>query len=250
MARDRLRQRKRAAYVGPWLPVPVETGEASADDDDPERRYGMIESISYAFLLACEALTPRQRAVLLLRDVLDHTVEETAQALGLSAVNVKTTHHRARAAMQAYDAARLRPTRDMQAKTRAALERLSLALSVGDAGAAEAALDPSALTTTDAGGDYRAALRDVTGASRVVRFYLGLMKKVTPSRVVFRAMNGLPALVIEIDDPPPRLAPRLVVQCAVGVDGRITRLHAILARAKLAGVSAAIAEPADDPRSP
>ena len=62
MARDRLRQRKRAPYVGPWLPVPVETGEASADDDDPERHYGMIESISFAFLLACEALTPRQRA--------------------------------------------------------------------------------------------------------------------------------------------------------------------------------------------
>ena len=55
-------------------------------------------------------------------------------------------------------------------------------------------------------------------------------------------MNGLPALVIVVDDPPPRVAPRLVVQCAIGVDGRITRLNAILARAKLAGVSAVGAE--------
>jgi RNA polymerase sigma-70 factor (ECF subfamily) len=97
---------------------------------------------------------------------------------------------------------------------------------------------PTALTATDAGGDFRAALRHVTGASRVARFYLGLMKKITPSRVVFRAINGLPALVVEVDDPPPRVAPRMVVRCDLGDDGRIARVHAIMARGKLTGVSA------------
>jgi RNA polymerase sigma-70 factor (ECF subfamily) len=238
LARDRLRKRRRAPYTGPWLPAPIETGDDTADNDDPERRYGMLESVSFAFLLACEALTPRQRAVLLLRDVLDYSVEETARALHLTPPNVKTTLHRARAAMRAYDTARSVPTRELQEKTRAALERLALALSTGDLAAVEAALVPTALTTTDAGGDFRAALRHVTGASRVARFYLGLMKKIAPSRVVFRAINGLPALVVEVDDPPLRVAPRMVVRCDLGEDGRIARVHAILARGKLTGVSA------------
>jgi RNA polymerase sigma-70 factor, ECF subfamily len=244
LARDRLRRRRRAPYTGPWLPAPVETSVDApletepADGDDPERRYGMLESVSFAFLLACEALTPRQRAVLLLRDVLDYSVDETARALGLTLPNVKTTHHRARAAMQAYDAARSVPTRALREKTRGALERLAAALVGGDLAAVEAALVPAAVTTTDAGGDFRAALRHVTGASRVARFYLGLMKKVAPSRVAFRDVNALPAIVVEIDAPPPRVAPRMVLLCDVAEDGRIARMHAVLARAKLTRIAA------------
>src|SRR5262249_30903991 len=66
---DALRRRRRRAYVGPWLPAAIET----ADDDplaalaspqpDPEQRYGVAESASFAFLVALEALSPRQRAV-------------------------------------------------------------------------------------------------------------------------------------------------------------------------------------------
>ena len=55
-----------------------------------------------AFLLALEQLTPRQRAVLLLRDVFDYTVQETAKALDLTTANVKVTHHRARLAMKTH----------------------------------------------------------------------------------------------------------------------------------------------------
>jgi RNA polymerase sigma-70 factor (ECF subfamily) len=198
----------------------------------------MLESVTFAFLTACEALTPRQRAVLLLRDVLEYSVEETAAALALSESNVKTTHHRARAAMEAYDGARSVPTSALRDKTRAALERFAFALSTGDLAAVEAALAPAAETITDAGGDYLAALRHVTGASRVARFYLGLMKKVAPSRVVFRMLNGLPAVLIEVDDAPARYAPRLVVRCDVDADGRIQRVHTILARAKLSAVDA------------
>ena len=218
LARDRLRRRKREPYTGPWLPAPIETGEEAADTEDPERRYGMLESVSFAFLVACEALTPRQRAVLLLRDVLDYSVEETATALGLSLPNVKTTHHRARAAMQRYDSARRAPTRGLQQKTRTALERFAFALSTGDLAAVEAVLAPGAVTTTDAGGDFRAALRHVVGASRVARFYLGLLKKNVPSRVVWRSMNGLPALLIERDNPPIAPPPRLVLRCEVDAD--------------------------------
>ena len=56
----------------------------------------------------------------------------------------------------------------------------AFALSTGDLAAVEAVLAPGAVTTTDAGGDFRAALRHVVGASRVARFYLGLLKKTYP----------------------------------------------------------------------
>jgi RNA polymerase sigma-70 factor (ECF subfamily) len=74
------------------LPAPIDTGdEAALSSYEPtiatgettEGRYDMLESVSFAFLLALEALTPQQRAVLLLRDVFDYTVRETATALGI-----------------------------------------------------------------------------------------------------------------------------------------------------------------------
>jgi len=109
LGRDLLRRRKRRAYVGPWLPSPIDTGdEASPPSHEPtfaegmstEGRYDMLESVSFAFLIALEALSPRQRAILLLRDVFDYSVQETAVVLDLSEANVKTSHHRARRTMR------------------------------------------------------------------------------------------------------------------------------------------------------
>src|SRR5690242_19315982 len=123
LSRDVLRRRKRREYVGPWLPSPIDTSDESAPPShEPsvdgretlEARYDLLESVSIAFLVALEQLTPRQRAVLLLRDVFDYSVKETADALDLSEANVKTTHHRARNVMATYDRERIRPTPAVQ----------------------------------------------------------------------------------------------------------------------------------------
>src|SRR5499427_709758 len=113
LSRDLLRRRKRRHYEGPWLPSPIETGDEAAtpadkppfdelahERGDPAARYDMLESVSFAFPLALEALTPAQRAALLLRDVFDYSVKETAEALGMSEPNIKTAHHRARRTMR------------------------------------------------------------------------------------------------------------------------------------------------------
>jgi RNA polymerase sigma-70 factor (ECF subfamily) len=241
LARDQLRRRKRAPYVGPWLPSPIETDDAVAPDEDVERRYGMLESVSFAFLIAVEALTPRQRAVLLLRDVLEYSVEETASALELSEANVKTTLHRARAAMEAYDRARAVPTRAMQEKTRAALERFATSLATGDAAGIEAMLAASARTVTDGGGEFHAALRVVVGPSRVARFYLGLARRFHArgeQRFAIRMLNGLPAIVMETPGAGDRIAPRSVVRCEVDESGLIREVHTIVATRKLVAVRA------------
>ncbi len=241
LARDRLRRRKRRGYSGPWLPSPIETAEEAASDDDQERRYGMLESVSFAFLLAMEVLTPRQRAVLLLRDVFDYSVTEAAVALELSEANVKTTHHRARVALDSYDHARTVPTHDAQARTRHAIERLGVALASGDVAQIEALLTAGARNVNDGGGEFHAARRPVLGSNRIARFMAGLRARLGPDATfAVRMINGLPALVLDWPSAPPRVASRTVVAFDVDDDGRIRALYSVLATPKLRALRAPV----------
>ncbi|HEY0302477.1 MAG TPA: sigma-70 family RNA polymerase sigma factor [Rhizomicrobium sp.] len=242
LARDQLRRRRRTPYRGSWLPSPVDVDEAlPAYEIPPERgnptegHYELMESVSYAFLLALEALTPAQRAVLLLRDVFDYSVRETATALGLSEPNVKTTHHRARRAMAAYDRARCRPDAARTARTQEALARLMSALVSDDVPALEALLTADVHTLTD-GGEFPAAHRPMLGRTRVIKLLRGLMRKggahAIPAPV---RVNGLPALLFTYDLPP-RFAPRGIMRCEVDAEGHITALHGVYASRKLTAV--------------
>jgi RNA polymerase sigma-70 factor (ECF subfamily) len=244
LARDLLRRRRRSPYRT-WLPSPIETG---ADDAPPayeipsqsgsptEGRYELLESVSFAFLLALEALKPSQRAVLLLRDVFDYSVRETAEALGMSEANVKVTHLRARRAMAAYDRARCQPSRTLQARTSEALQRFMAALSSDDWAAMEALLTEDVRHLSD-GGEYAAAHRPVVGRNRVMRLFFGLNRHLGP-RASFsvRTINGLPALLIDFDAHSPRQAPRGIVRVDVAADGRIRAVHAVLASRKLTAI--------------
>ena len=175
---DALRRRRRRVYTGPWLPAPIETGAAEWPDDpvsgetDPETRYGRLESVTYAFLLALEALGPRQRAVLLLRDVMGQSARETAETLSISEANARVLHHRARLAMQSYDRRRCVPTAELREKHCAALASLLAALDAQDGARVEALLAESARTLTDAGGAYTALAAPLEGRDRVARLYL------------------------------------------------------------------------------
>jgi RNA polymerase sigma-70 factor (ECF subfamily) len=229
LGRDVLRRRRRLRYVGPWLPSPIEAGgEAALASYEPEiasgvtteGRYDMLESVSMAFLVALEALTPKQRAVLLLRDVFDYSVAETVDALGISEPDVKTTHHRARRAMRAYDDRRCVPTRELS----------------GDTASAERLLASSVTALSDGGGEFFAARVPVVGRERVLKFYGNVVQRRgdTVSRVAL--VNGLPALVSEFRHEIPRQATRLVTCFTVDDDGRIDRIYSILATRKLTAV--------------
>jgi RNA polymerase sigma-70 factor (ECF subfamily) len=229
---DALRRRKRRAYPGPWLPALV---TIEAEQIDAGARYDERESATLAFLIALEALGPRQRAVLLLRDVVGTTVEEAARILGLSEVNVRVTHARARRAMDAYDRARSVPTPERVARHRRALEGFLSALFSEDLGAVEAWLAESARTLTDAGGEYSALARVLCGRERVARFYLRASqnrKKAEPSFEI-RNLNGLPAAIIKLQRPVRRQAPLSVLALDLDESGLITRVLTVLAPPKL-----------------
>jgi len=246
LGRDLLRRRKRRSYVGPWLPSPIDTGEEcsppayepTVDGVSTEGRYDLLESVSFAFLLALEALSPQQRAVLLLRDVFDYSVRETADALDMSEPNVKTTHHRARAAMRAYDRERCVPTRALQERTREALERFLTSLASGDVAGIEGMLADSVRSVSDGAGQFFAARVPILGPSRVARFHFKITsrQRLQAAHMEIRMVNGLPALIAELGEHRPGEPPRVVLRCDIDGDGRIKLLHSVVAREKLSAI--------------
>jgi RNA polymerase sigma factor (sigma-70 family) len=250
LGRDLLRRRRRRGYEGPWLPSPIETEgdppsfEPGTEATSPAARYDLVESVSFAFLLALEALTPSQRAVLLLRDVFDYSVREAASALAMSEANVKTTHLRARRALASYDAERPRSPVEARGATRAALERFLSCLVAGDAAGLEALLAGDVRMLSDGGGEFVAARRAVLGRDRVARFYAGLAARrpalgLPLPEVEWRWLNGLPAVVMRFGPVPRPYAPVLVMQARLDRHGRIAELWNVSASAKLTALPGA-----------
>lgn len=238
LGRDRLRARRRRGYDGTWLPSPVETdGEEIVlpeTAESSEARYDRLESVSFAFLLALEALTPLQRAALLLRDVFDYSTEEAAEALGVRAANVKTTLHRARRRMADYDRARERPSPELKDRTRAALERFMAALASRDAAAVEGLLAEDVRMVNDGGGEFFAARVPVVGRAKVAMFNLRVTGGLdADARFAVREVNGLPALIAEYPNASGKLAPRITLHVEADEGGAIRRIYSVLATRKL-----------------
>ncbi len=241
LGRDHLRRRKVARYRGSWLPepVPTETLIASAPERAPSARYDALESATFAFLLALEALSPTQRAVLLLRDVFDYSVREAAQALDLSEANVKTTLHRARKIMAGYDARRCLPTAALRKRTERVLHRFLLHLSTDNVRAIEMLLREDVVALNDPG-EFVAARKAVVGRAKVALFHRKITRLVDVGKHGVRFgiadLNGLPALVFDYEPVRSDFAPRQVFRVELDADGLIRELHAVLASAKLGRV--------------
>ena len=238
MRHDAFRKQKVREYKGPWLPSPIETERDSTWQIDAEGRYQALESVSFAFLLALEALTPRQRAVLLLRDVYDYSVAETACALDLSEANVKTTLHRARKAIESYDEKRRPPTRELAEKTRTMLERFLQCFAKADAKAMEELLAADVQSIHDAGGEFIAAGIPIVGREKVALFYSRIVPgKDEELRTRFTILNGLPAVLTVRPGAPEGISRRWIYTIALDDDGRILRSYAVLATNKLTAIS-------------
>ena len=115
-----------------WLePYPDHLLEGIVPDDDPYAVVVAKETIELAFLAAIQLLPPRQRAVMIMRDVLDWSANETAEVLELSVPAVKSALQRARATLREElprDRTDWSPSADPSAEERAVLERYMHAL--------------------------------------------------------------------------------------------------------------------------
>jgi RNA polymerase sigma-70 factor (ECF subfamily) len=197
----------------------------------------LTESVSFAFLLALEALTPRQRAVLLLRDVFDYSAREVGATLDLSDENVRITLHRARRAMRAYDRRKTQPSRAPQNQTQQLLTQFVRCLVNQDVAGVEALLAESVRTITDGGGEFTALHEPMTGRERVMQLHLSVARRRDMGvRIELREINGAPAVLIEYAAAEAKQAPRLVMRCEADASGQIVELHTILASRKLTDI--------------
>lgn len=236
LSRDKLRARKRRKYAGVWLPAALELTDDPRERRHGEAIYGEIESVTVAFLLAIEALTPSQRAVLILRDVLDYTVEETARVLELTETNVKVTHHRARKRMEAYDTSRVPLDDELVAKSGARLAEFMMALLVNDIPTMERLLAADARTITDGGGVFHSAMRVVKGRENVIKFNMGVLRKSAPGPYRVANINGLPGVVLIRISDDPKIARNIVVSISLNREGLIAAMTSVLAPEKVAHI--------------
>jgi RNA polymerase sigma-70 factor (ECF subfamily) len=173
---------KRVTYAGPWLPEPVVDDDVAAVE--------RADTLSLAFLVLLEELTPLERATYLLHDIFGYSFEEVAGSLGRSPAACRQLGSRAR---RHVEARRQRFDADLE-HGRELTDRFLVACATGDLSALLAMLAEDVVIWTDGGGKVRAAMRPVVGAYRSSRFLVNVAKKVhgVPQAV---DLNGQPATV-------------------------------------------------------
>jgi len=177
---------KREQYFGQWLPEPLLTETAAPS--------GIDGSLSMAFLMLLERLTPVERAVFLLREVFDYGYAEVAGMLGQNEANCRQILRRAK-----QHVTKDRPRFDVSPQEQQKLLQQFLeAASHGDMQGLLALLSKDAVLYTDGGGKATAVPNPVYGAERVARFFFGAREKLMPRDVVRRVVeiNGQPGIVV------------------------------------------------------
>ena len=195
---DRLKSARaaREQYVGPWLPEPVLTSELERPDSVLQR----AESVTLAFLVLLETLTPEERAVFLLKDIFEYSHSEIAEMLGITIDNSRQLLHRAKARLAE---ARPRPNGTAAAR-RVVAERFARAFASGDGSALTALLASDVGMWSDGGGKVSAARRPLVGRSEVLNFLIGVQRTAETAGLTRHAsltiedVNSEPALVLRI----------------------------------------------------
>lgn len=218
---DRLRsaRRRRETYVGPWLPEPL-VGTVADAAEGVER----AESLSLAFLVVLESLTPAERAAFLLHDVFGFSYPEVAEALARTEAATRQLAHRARRALEA----RRRRTQVSPDEHRALLERFVAACAGHDVDGLAALLAREAVVYTDGGGEVQAALRPIEGRDRAARFLAGVTKKApagTSAELV--PVNGRTGVLVRAGE-----LTLAVIDVAVA-DGLVDEVFVVAAPSKL-----------------
>ncbi len=182
---------RREHYVGEWQPEPVLTDETALEG---ERYVEQADSISMAFLLLLERLSPVERAVFLLHDVFDYSYEEVARIVGKSEVNCRQLAVRARRRVRD-GAPRFEASREE--RERLADRFFAAFTGEGDVEDLIELLAADVVAYGDGGGKAPAARKAVHGRERVARLLGGLAEQARKLGVRARRteINGQPGAV-------------------------------------------------------
>ncbi|MFD4961150.1 RNA polymerase sigma factor SigJ [Microbacterium sp. NPDC058389] len=211
---------RRERYVGEWLPEPLPHDVAATlaldPSGDPADQAVRDESLSTAFLVMLESMTPAERVAFVLHDVFAYSFAEIAVTLDRSPV----------AARQLASSARRRVTSALPAVAHttehsATIHRLRLAWEAADIGALVELLDPGVILVADGGGVVTAALRPIQGVDAVARYFATVPARTAGLTIVEQTVNGRPGLVAEHAGSPATVA------AFEFAGGRIVRIWAV-----------------------
>lgn len=205
---------RRETYPGPWLPEPLVGDERVPPDS---------ASISMAFMLLLESLSPLERAVFLLQQVFDYSHAEIAAIIGTSEVASRQALSRAKRQLKA--------KRPRFASSRQSHERLLTAFlraaGLGDLKALTALFAEDVTAISDGGGNVKSALRPIVGRDAVARGILGGARRLADARFEYVDVNGWPGALIWAGD---QLVAIVSIECD---DHQIHAIHSVVNPAKL-----------------
>jgi RNA polymerase sigma-70 factor (ECF subfamily) len=197
---DQLRSARvrRERYVGEWIPEPLpEPGEWTSGGRgglpaDPADRITLDESVSMAFLVVLDAMTPAERVAFVLHDVFGYPFPEVATITGRTPAACRQLASHARRRVQ-----------ESQLPSAPRTERVTLlrdfkrAWEAKDINALVGLLDPDATVIADGGGVVAAALTPIQGADQIAAYLTALAQRVPDLALLERTVNGQPGLVGE-----------------------------------------------------
>ncbi|HUD38188.1 MAG TPA: RNA polymerase sigma factor SigJ [Streptosporangiaceae bacterium] len=211
---------RRERYVGEWIPEPVPepaewtSGQPGGITADPADRITLDESVSMAFLVVLESMTPAERVALILHDVFGYPFAEVAQITGRTPAACRqlasSARRRARAAQPPTTAGQAGLVRDFKN-----------AWEAKDIDALIGLLDPGATMTADGGGLVSAALRPIEGGEQVAGHLMDIARTAAGLTILERTVNGQPGLVAQ------QGGVTVTVFAFSIAGGRITRIWAV-----------------------
>lgn len=197
---DQLRsaRRRRERYVGAWIPEPLPDPTAwvtgHGDTADPADQVTLDESVSMAFLVVLDSMTPAERVSFILHDVFRYPFAQVAEIVGRTPSACRQLASSARRRLDDAEATSAHPPSARQVEI---VRLFKAAWSTKDIEALVRILDPEALATADGGGNAIAAPAPIEGAEQIARHYITIAKA-APEDVVLDEceVNGRPGLVM------------------------------------------------------
>ncbi|MFE5212922.1 RNA polymerase sigma factor SigJ [Streptomyces sp. NPDC056600] len=187
---------RRERYVGAWLPEPLpdrteweRAGVAGSSlPADPADQIVLDESVSMAFLVVLEAMTPAERVAFVLHDVFRYPFAEVAGVLGRTPAACKQLASSARRRLGGADAPEAGGRADVVRRVKEAWESKDIEALI-------ALLDPAAVMTADGGGLAGTVPHPVEGGTRIARYMAAIADRAPGLELVERSVGGLPGLV-------------------------------------------------------
>lgn len=185
---------RREAYVGPWLPEPLVDDSAVVDFE----RVELADTLSMAFLVLLESLSPPERAVFLLREVFEFDYPEIARVIDKSEANCRQLLRRAKQQVEAR-----KPRFDAGTREREELAaRFFAAIEDGDIGPLVAMLAKDVVVYGDGGGNGPSLPKPVYGRAKALRLLAALARTAVTSnlRLELSSVNGQPGTLVRAPD--------------------------------------------------